>query len=455
MLIDPSPSRRDTLKVAGSVAAASVLASLSGPGVHAASGDTVQFALIGCGGRGTGAAENALKTAGPTKLVAMADVFEGKLNNSYNFLSKAPALKDKVEVPPEKRFIGFDGYKKAMDCLRPGDVAIFATPPAFRWVHFQYAIEKGLNVFMEKPVAVDGPTCKRMFELAEKSEKKGLKVAVGLMCRHCDARNEMFKRVKDGAIGDLVLLRAYRMAGKTALEFSPPKPDGISDLMYQIQRFHSFLWASGGSYSDFLIHNIDEACWFKDAWPVKAVSSGGRHYRGNNIDQNFDTYSTEFTFADGSKFFLEGRCIDGCHQEFATYAHGTKGSAIISSSGHAPSNCRLFKTQSLLEKDQIWSFGKPEPNPYQLEWDHFMDAIRNEKAHNEAKRGTEASLATAMGRFAAHTGQVITREKMLEHPIELAPKLDELTKDSKPPVEPDKDGKYPVPEPGRKKNREY
>ena len=214
--------------------------------------------------------------------------------------------------------------------LRPGDIVILTTPPAFRWVHFTYAIEKGLNVFMEKPVAVDGPSVRKMVALAAKSEEKGLKVGVGLMCRHCVARKELFTRIKDGQIGDITLLRAYRMDGPTASAFSPPKPDNISELLYQIQRFHSFIWASGGAYSDFLIHNIDECCWMKDAWPVSAKSNGGRHYRGNYIDQNFDCYTTEFTFADGAKLILEGRTMSGCHNEFASYAQGTRGSAVIS-----------------------------------------------------------------------------------------------------------------------------
>src|SRR5262249_53202320 len=209
------------------------------------------------------------------------------------------------------KFIGFDAFQKAMDCLRKGDVAIFATPPAFRWVHFRYAIEKGLNVFMEKPVTVDGPSTRKMFALADESEKKGLKVGVGLMCRHCAARHELYMRIREGLIGDLLLLRAYRMAGVTAMEFSPPKPPmGMSDLLYQVKRFHSFIWASGGCYSDFLIHNIDECCWMKDAWPVKAQGSGGRqHNREKSVDQNFDTYSIEYTFADGAKLFLRGRTI--------------------------------------------------------------------------------------------------------------------------------------------------
>jgi predicted dehydrogenase len=278
------------------------------------------------------------------------------------------------------------------------------------------------------------------------------------MCRHCIVRQELAKRIKDGQIGDLTMLRAYRMAGPTATAFSNAKPDGITELMYQIQRFHSFLWASGGAFSDFLIHNIDECCWMKDAWPIKAQASGGRHFRGNYIDQNFDTYSVEYTFADGAKLFLEGRTMTGCHSEFASYAHGTKGSAIISYSGHSPCKSRLFSDQNtnLQNKNKtIWQFGPKEPDPYQVEWDDLITAIRQDKRYNEVKRGAEASLVTAMGRLAAHTGQIITYDQMLNHDHELAPEVDKLTLDGPSPLKAGPDGKYPVPQPGAKKDREF
>jgi predicted dehydrogenase len=243
-----STSRREFIKDAGRLAAVSALAGAALPYVHPAEDNTIRLALIGCGGRGTGAAENALSVKnGPIKLVAMADVFEDKLNSSFKGLSAR--FGDKVDVPNDRKFIGFDAYQRAMDCLQPGDVAIFATPPAFRWVHFTYAIAKNLNVFMEKPVTVDGPTTRRMIRLAEDADNKNLKVGVGLMVRHCKGRNELVQRIRDGEIGDLVALRAYRMGATAAA--TGPKPAGQSALLYQIRRFHSFLWASGGVYSDF------------------------------------------------------------------------------------------------------------------------------------------------------------------------------------------------------------
>jgi predicted dehydrogenase len=275
------------------------------------------------------------------------------------------------------------------------------------------------------------------------------------MCRHCAARHELYQRIKDGQIGEVTLLQAYRMKGPEASEFSLSKPSGISELLYQIKRFHSFLWASGGCYSDFLIHNIDECCWMKDAWPVQAKASGGRQYRGRYIDQNFDHYSVEYTFADGTKLYLQGRNISGCHQEFASYAHGTKGSAIISTSAHTPAKCRIYKGQNFTKDDLIWKFPQPEPDPYQLEWDHLMEAIRHDRSYNEVRRGAEASLVTAMGRMAAHTGRVITRDQMLNCEHEFAPEVDQLTMESPAPVRAGSDGRYPVPEPGIKTKREY
>jgi predicted dehydrogenase len=442
-------SRRKFIKNTGKITLTTALTTGLMPHVHAAENNTIKVALVGCGGRGAGAASNAMSVKnGPIKLVALADVFEERIKRSYDNLKKIHP--EQVDIPEDHKFIGFDAYKDAMDCLSPGDVVILATPPAFRWVHFTYAIEKGINVFMEKPVTVDGPTTLKMLQLAEESLKKNLKVGVGLMCRHCDARWELYDRIQDGQIGDIITLRAYRLHGPIGYFASDPKPDDISELLYQTKRFHSFLWASGGCFSDFYIHHIDECCWMKGAWPVKAAALGGRHYRGNSIDQNFDNYSVEYTFADGTKLFLYGRCIEGCHDEFASYAHGSKGSAVISQGGHSPAHCRIYKGQDLNSNNDVaWRFPEPEPNPYQLEWDHLIEAIREDKPFNEVKRGAEASLVTSLGRMAAHTGRVVTYEEMLNCKHEFGPGIDKLSMNSPAPLHLGPDNKYPVPQPGR------
>ena len=451
-----SSSNRRGFMQSTSVAAAA--ATLANPmrSVHAAEEGTIKLALVGCGGRGTGAVQNAFTVPdGQIQLVAMADVYDNRLRSSYTQLSSR--YPDQVQVEEDRKFVGFDGYKQAMDCLEPGDVVILTTPPAFRWVHYTYAIERGLNVFMEKPVTVDAPTCKKMLALNEKAKEKNLKVGVGLMCRHCEARQELFDRIQNGAIGDIILLRAYRMAGPTGSAAVAPRPANSekSELMYQISNFHGFLWLSGGAVSDFLIHNIDESCWMKNAWPVNAKASGGRHYRSGDVDQNFDVYSIEYTFEDGAKLMVDGRTQPGqFHKEFASYAHGTNGVATISSQAHTPARSKIYYGQNFTKGMVGWEFGK-ERNPYDLEWHHLVDAIRNDKEYNEVERGVMASAVTSMGRMAAHTGKLITLDEFMEVDHEFAPGVDQLTSESEAPLRADEEGKYSVPMPGLVTNREY
>ena len=346
-----------------------------------------------------------------------------------------------------------------------GDVVILGTPPAFRWVHFSYAIEKGLHTFMEKPVTVDGPTTRRMLKLAELSLQKNLKVGVGLMVRHCRARQELLDRIRAGQIGEIIAMRAYRMGqgGGTA----GPRPEGVSELIYQIQRFHAFLWASGGVFSDYYIHQIDECSWMKGAWPVEAHAVGGRHYRRDSLDQNLDTYSAQFVYPDGTRLYFDGRNMAGCRDEFASYAHGSKGSAGISTMAHTPGMTRIYKGHNIPritsrkqlplppDPNLLWAYPQPEKSPYQFEFDDLMEAIRQDKPYNEVQRGAEASLVTSMGRMAAHTGQIITYDQILNCDHEFAPDVDKLVMDGPAPLLAGADGKYRVPQPGVLVDREY
>src|SRR5947207_1616005 len=377
---DSLSSRREFIKSTGKFAAASALAGVAIPHVHAAENNTIQVALIGCGGRGTGAAGDALSVKnGPIKLVAMADVFENRLKGSHDALKRSKEFGKLVEVPEDRKFIGFDAYKKAMDCLKPGDVAIFATPLAFRWVHFGYAIQKGLNVFMEKPLTADGPTSRRMIKLAEAAAAKNLKVGVGLMSRHSRALQELSQRIQHGEIGDIILMRGYRMHGPLGSAFSTKWPGDPSELLWQIRNFHSFLWASGGCFNDFYIHHVDHLCWMKNAWPVKAQGVGGRHTKTNPEgepydDQNFDTYSVEHTFADGAKMIMDGRCINGCTPFYASYAHGSKGLAVVANTGDCDPPSRIFKGQNMQRSNMLWESKVPpdEKSPHQNEWTDLM-----------------------------------------------------------------------------------
>lgn len=455
-------TRRDFIKTTGKLAAVSALAGVALPHVHAAGSDVIQVALVGCGGRGSGAANNALSTkSGPVKLVAMADVFEDRLNGSYQNIKSQHG--DKVDVPEDRRFLGFDCYKKAMDCLKPGDVVISATPPAFRWLHFGYAIQKGLHAFMEKPVTVDGPTSRIMLKQAEEATAKNLKVGIGLMSRHTRGMEQLAERIHNGEIGDILLMRGYRMHGPVGSAFSTKYPGNPSEILWQIRNFHSFLWASGGCYSDFYIHIIDHLCWMKNAWPVRAQALGGRHYKETHdgqpyVDQNFDAYSVEYIFADGARMLFDGRCMNGCHDIYNSYVHATKGSAMVSRSGDFGQPSAIFKGQNPSRSNMTWSakINPSEQDPYQNEWEDLMKAIRNDTPFNEAKRGVEASLVTSLGRMAAHTGQEVSYEDILNSDHQFAPDLDKLKgNDSPAPVVADEKGFYPKPMPGITKSREY
>ncbi len=453
-----NPTRRDVLKVAGGLAATAALPGFALPSVHMGNDETIQVALVGAGGRGGGAAANALSTKnGPVKLVAIADVFQDRLDSTYNNLAKS--FKDTATIPKERQFVGFDAYKKAMDVLKPGDVVILTTPPAFRWVHFQYAISKKLNVFMEKPVTVDGPSSKRMLALNEQAKAAGLKVGVGLMSRHARWLQELKKRIEGGELGEIILTRGYRMHGPAATFESTPKPDGISDLEYQIRRFHSFLWCSGGCFNDFYIHIIDQGNWMKNALPVSAQAIGGRHYKQNKegqvfVDQNLDTYGVEYTYPDGTKMFFDGRCIDGTYGRFSSYVHGTKGVAIASRANDCGGPSAIYKGHNMDQENLLWQ-STDRSNPYQNEWDALMESIRANRPHNEVQHGVEASMTCNLGRMAAHTGQLVTWDQAIESTHEFAPNVDKLDYNTPSPLMPETTGRYPIPQPGIKTDREY
>lgn len=455
-----NPTRRHILQTAGAAAAATALPSFAFPTVNTDSDDTIRVAIVGCGGRGSGAVYNALNTQhGPAKLVAMADVFQDRLDSSLKSLNEW--MKDKkamLDVPKERQFVGFDAYKKAMDSLRPGDVVILTTPPAFRWVHFQYAIAKKLNVFMEKPVTVDGPTSKRMLALGEQASAAGLKVGVGLMSRHMVGLQQLRERIANGELGEIMLMRGYRMHGPAGTFDSTPKPADVSHLEYQIRRFHSFLWASGGCFSDFYIHHVDHLCWLKGALPVNAIASGGRHVKETKegvpfVDQNFDSYSVEYTFADGTKMMFDGRCIEGAHTVYSSYLHGTKGCAIAARSNDCGGPAAIYDGQNFSGTAR-WQT-EDRSNPYQNEWEVLMKSIRTNTPHNEVRQGVEGSLISSMGRMAAHTGQLITFDAMLNCAHEFAPTVDKLDYGTDAPLMPLANGRYPVAQPGILKDREY
>jgi predicted dehydrogenase len=439
-----NPSRRQFLAQGTKVVASSVLAGVALNRAYAAEDNTIRLALVGCGGRGSGAIGNALSsTAGPTKLIAMADVFEDRLAGSHKALCEQFA--ERIDVPPERRFVGFDAYCKAIDCLRPGDVMIQATHSAFRPTHVKYAVDKGVNVFMEKSFAPDPGGTKEILRIGQAAEKKNLKIGCGLMCRHSSARQALIQKIRDGAMGQVQLIRAYRMDPGARMG---PFKGGESELLWQIRRPYFFLWTSSAWFIEMMIHQVDECCWIKDAWPVSAQGLGGREPNSTDCSQNLHTYSIEYTFPDGAKALVSSRSQQNCHNEFATFVHGTACAAQFSGNIHAPT-VQIYKDQRTADDNVAWRPEKEQVSPYQVEWDVLLNAIRQDRPHNEVERAAYANLAAIMGRAAIHSGNIITWDQMTASDFQFCSNVADLTGQSEAPVRADEQGCYPVPIPGR------
>ena len=438
-----SSSRRDFLKQAGRFTAASALAGVALPRVHGAQDNTIRLAIIGCGGRGSGAVANALEApGGPVQLIAMADIFPDRLSNSHANLTQQYGKK--IDVPRDRQFVGFDGYRKAIDCLRPGDVVLCTTHAAFRPAHVEYAVEKGMHVFMEKTFAPDPGGLKRILRAGEAAERKNLKIAAGVMCRHSPARQALIQKIRDGAMGDIQLIRAYRMDDGYRMG---PYDGKQNELLWQLRQPYQFLWASSGIFIELMIHQIDECCWIKDAWPITAHGVGGRGPDSTDCSQNLDTYSIEYTFADGTKALVTGRYIPKCDTDFATFVHGTKCAAQFSGNVHAPT-VQMYQDQRIASSQVTWRPDKERVSPWQAEWDVLLEAIRKDRPHNESRRAVHSNLAAIMGRAAVHSGKTITWEDALASDYTFAPSVDALTQDSPAPVQADAKGRYPAPTPG-------
>ena len=438
-------SRRDLLKWSGKIAAASALAGVVVPRVHAAEDNTIRLALIGCGYRGAGAAVNAFESPnGPVKLVAMADLFENRVTLFHDILRKGHATK--MDVPPERRFAGFDAYQKAIDCLCPGkDVAMLTGYAGWRPLQLEYAVAKGVHVFMEKSFAADPPGVRRVIKAGEQAEKTNLKIAAGLMCRHSKNRQELIKRIRDGALGEILNIRAYRMEPNWSIG---PRPADQKDLFWQIRNFTKFFWVSGGLWAEMDIHQIDEMCWIKDAWPVSAHGIGGRAADNTDCSQNLDSFSVEWTFADGTKAHDVVRYLVNCHNEMATYIHGAKCAAQFSGQMHAGTT-HIYKNQRCSRDNIEWKAPKESMTPHQAEWNVLLEAIRQDRCHNEAKRAGLANLADIMGRAAVHSGKMVTWEEAMASNFRFCPDIEKINENSPPPIQADARGRYPVPIPGK------
>jgi predicted dehydrogenase len=438
-------SRRAFLAHTGRLGAGAALAKPAIPWVHAAEDNTIRLALIGCGARGSGAVADAMASpCGPVRLVAMADIFAKRIETAHKNLSQRFA--DRMDVPPERRFAGFGAYKQAIDLLRPGDVAMLAGYAAWRPVQLEYAVARGVNVFMEKSFACDPPGVRRIIKAGEEAQQKNLKVAAGLMARHSKNRQELIKRIRAGQLGPIQFIRAYRMQPCGLL--GPRKPEE-NELHWQISHFTHFLWVSGGLFAEMNIHQVDEMCWIKDAWPVSAHGIGGRTVTNADHGQNLDSLSIEWTFPDGAKAYHVTRWLPKCYSDFATYIHGTKRAALFPWMSGNRDETMIYKDHRIARDNVAWKAEKEDCTHWQAEWTVLLDAIRKNKPHNEAKRAAFSNLADIMGRAAVHMGRVVTWEEAMASNFQFCPNLESLTDDSPPPVKADERGRYPVPVPGQ------
>ncbi len=415
------------------------------PAVHAAEDNTIRLALIGCGGRGTGAVANALNTSsqGPIKLYAMADLHAQRIEGKLKVLKRDYA--EHIDVASDRKFLGFDAYKDAIDVLKPGDIALCTTRPYIRPVHVEYAVAKGIHVFMEKPFACDPAGLRRMLQAAEAADKTGAKIAAGLQCRHSPARAALIEKIRGGEMGDLQYVRANRLTGRSWMGDMGPKSNDLIE-QFDFGRIH-LLWVGSGHMVDNLIHQIDECCWLMDDWPVSCHGMGGREVGSKDHGQNIDIYSMEYTFPNGKKAFCGFRRALKGHQEFATFVHGANRAGQFSGNIHK-ATVHMFKDQRISEDQIAWSPTPDEHNPWDYEWIDFIDSIRNDKPHNEARRAVYADYAALMGRAAAHTNQRVTWDQITNSSFQFCDYLDDLNYDSPPPVKADQDGYFLAPQAG-------
>ena len=438
-------SRRSFIRQSTAAAAGTALLPAVLPHVHASVDDEIKIALIGCGGRGTGACVQALSTAGPVKLWAMADAFPDQLEKSYKSLvagtrkfSQSPdagSQAAKVNVPPERRFVGLDAYKQVM-ALSEVDVVLMTTPPGFRPVQFAAAVKAGKHVFMEKPVATDPHGIRTVLEAAKLAKRKNLKVGVGLNRRHSPLYRETVNRIHDGAIGRLNAIRIYNLRGGTG-KYHERRP-GETELEYQVRHWYYFAWLSGDFNVEQSVHDYDIALWMKDMLPISAQGQGGRLVRnGKDYGNVYDHFFIEYDFPDGSKMQTQHRHIPRCWGTFSSHADGSKGTANLVAK-------RIGEIQLHDADKPLWR-GKETGNSYQIEHDVLFNAIRNNLSHNEAERGANASFAAILGRMAAYSGQQLKWDDVLESNERITPEGEMW--ESPAPIEPLPSGGYLIPTP--------
>jgi hypothetical protein len=418
------------MKTSSAALVGTALSSSIAKGAHAGGSDQIRFVLVGCGGRGTSAAAQIMETKGNVKLVAVADAFPKKAASAVEKLKRRGA--SKMDVPEDHVFYGLDAYKKAIDV--DSDLVVIATPPGFKPQQFEYAVNKGRHIFIEKPLATDAPGIRRVLESVEKSKQKNLLVAVGLQRRHQPHYIETVKRIQDGAIGDVITQRVYWNGGGIWYRNREPEQ---SEMAFQVNNWYHFIWICGDQICEQHIHNLDVACWVKGAYPVECNGMGGREQRlrgDRTKSQIFDHTFCEYTFADGTKLFSQGRHLQDAWTSVSEFADGTEGTADVSGS---------------IKGKQNWKFQGERLNGHQQEQHDLIESLMAGDIYNEGEYGAQSTFAAILGREACYSGQVVRWDDLLAKGKNLTPGIDGYTMDSTPPSVPGPNGKYAVPIPGQ------
>jgi myo-inositol 2-dehydrogenase / D-chiro-inositol 1-dehydrogenase len=400
--------------------------------VHAFGSDEITIALVGCGGRGRGAALNALQNVSMpnVKLVALADAFDDPMRITHDALKSRCG--DKVDIPQERRFSGLDGYKSAIDAA---DMCLLCTPPGFRPMQFEAAVDAGKIIFAEKPVAIDGPGIQRVAAAYEKSKEKGLYVAVGHHLRHEDKHLIPMDMIHNGAIGDLQFLRIYFNSGGV---WTRPRRPEQTEMQYQVSNWYYFNWLSGDHIVEQHVHDIDVMNWMSgEDHPVEANGMGGRQVRvDTEHGEIFDHHSIEFTYASGLKGFSFCRHMPNTWGSFSEHAHGSKG--VLNIEGHGSSKLTITG-----QEPQVWT---RDHDGHQIEHDDLFAAIKAGESYNEMGHGITGTLTAILGRMATYSGKVVTWDQALNSQEDLMP--ESLEWDAQPKPQPGPDGMYPCAMPG-------
>jgi len=397
--------RRRFLQTSAGAAAVLSLAS----GVHADGDNILRIGLIGCGGRGTGAAANALKADPNVRLTAMGDAFRDRLNGSLAELRRDRMLTPKIDVPRERQFVGFDAYREVIGS--GVDVVLLCTPPHFRPAHLDAAVRANKHVFCEKPVAVDAPGVRRVLATCQEAGRRRLSIVSGLCWRYHGGMREAFTRIHDGAVGNIVALQCSYNTGTL---WHRNREQDWSDMEWQIRNWLYFTWLSGDFNVEQHVHLLDVCSWLmNEQYPVRAVGMGGRQVRtGAEYGHIYDHFSVVYQYASGAKLFSQCRQQKGCKNDISTHAQGTKGSAHLS---------ERTRGQTIQASTGDWTFDGPENEIYQTEHDELFASIRRGKPVDNGEYMAKSTLLAIMGRMAAYTGQVITWDMALKSREDLTP----------------------------------